>query len=367
MESESAPIAVQTEQQTDKASSTEKKLTEYKIGDTIRGDKIDYIFYSNSNFLIFRNSFGNLGYSVRIKSPKVPQILTEFTRCTLEARKLLRGAYRKDYTNIAATCLNSALLSLDDNVGDHFEPVRAFIEERGPIEYVYGYGPGFMVYLNSQGVVAYEHNALPNKLIPVISEFHRLQHIAKCALQDTDKKEVTSILGSDLVSAFRSSKDTDTSLYFFSSKEFITNRSEALLRSKYIRSSVLSSFVLLLVLAPTAYYLKVNSINAWIIILGCIGGIVGATISIIQRGVSLTVNPFVPISHVVFQGVVRMVLGIVFGGLLIVASKANITLGILGDNIWSLFIFSVVAGFSERFIPDILDRIATETSVQTKS
>jgi hypothetical protein len=95
------------------------------------------------------------------------------------------------------------------------------------------------------------------------------------------------------------------------------------------------------------------------------GGVIGASISIIQRGGSLTVNPFVPVSHVVFQGLIRVLLGVIFGALLVIAAQANITLGIINNNNWSLFIFSVVAGFSERLIPDILERIATNTNTGT--
>ncbi|HEX7722914.1 MAG TPA: hypothetical protein VF397_12195 [Pyrinomonadaceae bacterium] len=336
-----------------------KNLTDYKAGDTFRGQKIFQIYFAQPEFLICRTDAG-FAYKIVLESPKVPQILAELSKCDSVQRPQLRGAYKKDYFNLLATALNSALLSMDDDPRSQFEPVRSFIDERGPVEYVYGYSPNFIVYLNNRKVVAYDYDDLPSRLIPAVTQFHRLQHVANCSLLDADKNEVGSILGMDLVSALRSSEGADLSALFLSSREFITNRSEAVLRSHYVRSSVLSSLIVLIVLAVITYYFKKNSIGAWTILLGSAAGVIGAMISIIQRGVSLTVNPFVPLAHVVFQGTVRVGLGAVFGALLVVASKAGIALGILEGNIWSLFIFSVVAGFSERFVPDILDRIAVE-------
>ncbi len=347
---------------------TVKELNRYSVGDYLAGVKITHIYRSNKNFLICRNESGEIGYRVKsANDPKVARVLNEFERWGREYRSQLRGVFKPDFTNLIASCMASALTSAYSNndggdVKAHFEPMASFIAERGPIEYVYGYGSDFRVFLSKRGLVTYEHRQLPPRLIPAIEEFHRLQHIARASLQEADKREVTSILGADLANLFRSPESADPSLFFFSSKDFITNRSEALLRSKYIRSSVLSALAGLIIFTPAIYVMQQYSMEAWLILLGCVGGIIGATISIIQRGVTLTVNPFVPVSHVAFQGIVRVFLGVVFGSLLIVAAKANIALGLLNDNIWSLFIFSVVAGFSERFIPDILDRIATQSA-----
>jgi len=345
-----------------------KRLSEYQVGDTIpSGDKIAWIYYSNSRFIICKTSTGGLAYKTAFQSPTIQEIEIELSKCHSMARRQLRGAYRDDYQSVVAACLSSALQGLDDEAASHFEPARSFIEERGPIEYVYGVGDSFIVYRSKNNLVAYECDNLPSRLITAVAEFTRLQNIANCSLDAVDKTEVLSILGSDLVSALRSPEESDPKSYFLSSKEFITNRSEAVLRSRYVLSSVSSSVGFLIILILVTFLMKRNSMSSWIVMLGSVGGIVGATISIIQRGVKLTVNPFVPISHVVLQGIVRVVLGAVFGALLVVASNAGIALGILAGNTWSLFILSVVAGFSERFIPDILDQLASDRNTRAEA
>jgi uncharacterized membrane protein len=64
--------------------------------------------------------------------------------------------------------------------------------------------------------------------------------------------------------------------------------------------------------------------------------------------------------NLAFQGFIRILLGVLFGVLLTIAVYANIVPGIIHGNYYSLFVFGVVAGLSERFVPDILNYIATE-------
>lgn len=339
----------------------ETDLSALEVGDqTPNGDTIDFVYHRSRDLLIYRNMEGSVNYSEAGGFGAYKAAFTEFRRVQAEAEEKLRGTYREGASRILASCLRSALLCDDvANLQSYFDPFRKYVEEKGPIERIYAYDDNFMVYLNKQGYINYEYKTLSPELLPAQVEFYRLQQIARSSLPNEDKSEINALLGNELAAVFRSPAGADLSSFFVSSKEFITNRSEAVLRSEYIRASTFSALALLLLLAPVCYYLKAALYPAWIIVLGSMGGVIGASISIIQRGGSLKVNAFVPVSHVVFQGLIRVLLGIIFGALLVVAARANITLGIINDNNWSLFIFSVVAGFSERLIPDILERIAT--------
>jgi hypothetical protein len=363
MDNALVPVYKEEQEKSEQSLLIEPELSSLNVGDMTKvGDVIEYIYHRSDSIIIYRNTAGYISYLTRGDFSKYKPAFVEFHKLIIEAEKQLRGAYRRDFSNLIAVSLRSALFTEDgENIESYFTPIRKFIEEKGPIESIYGWGSGFLIYLNKQRFINYEYRELPNRLLPALAEFHRLQHIARASLQETDKNEVASLLGNELAAVFRATEDSDPSSFFVSSKEFITNRSEAILRSKYIRASVFSSFLLLLLLAPVCYYLKITANDFWVIPLGGLGGVIGATISLIQRGGALTVNPFVPVSHVVFQGLVRVLLGVIFGALLVVASQANITLGIISNNIWSLFIFSVVAGFSERLVPDILERIATQS------
>jgi hypothetical protein len=336
-----------------------KTLLDYKVGDSISGEAITAIDFMHPQFLIFRNKVGDIGYV--IKDVKSDRAQTEFQRWKQKVDLELRGVFREQTNRLLASCLASYLLDEkggDGEVEEYFEPLAKFMEAQNSVEYVYGRDSDWIVYLSNK-TVYYEYSKLPVSLVEAMTKFHRLWHVSLILLEEEDKAQVNSILGSELTWLFRSGQSS-AATSFNSSAEFLDDRKGAPARSYYILFSVASSFVLLSMVGFVRYVLGRYGISSSFILSGCVGGIIGATISIIQRGVTLTVNPFLDKTHLVFQGLVRVFLGMIFGGLLVVASKANITMGILKDNVWSLFIFSIVAGFSERFIPDVLARFANE-------
>jgi hypothetical protein len=93
---------------------------------------------------------------------------------------------------------------------------------------------------------------------------------------------------------------------------------------------------------------------------GLSGGVLGAAISIIQRGWKLPVDPFDSIIYIASQGLVRIILGAMFGTILIVMSRADIAFCSASHNEWELFGLAIAAGISERFVPDLLQRSLAE-------
>ena len=61
-----------------------------------------------------------------------------------------------------------------------------------------------------------------------------------------------------------------------------------------------------------------------------------------------------------------VVLGAVFGVVLVVLSKADLAFGSFASNTWALFGLSVAAGLSERLVPDLLERSAKGATGQAE-
>jgi hypothetical protein len=103
-----------------------------------------------------------------------------------------------------------------------------------------------------------------------------------------------------------------------------------------------------------------------VVAIGVSDGVVGAAISIIQRGWQLPFDPFDSVFYAVSQGFVRVVLGAVFGVVLVVLRKADLALGSFANNLWTPFGLSVAAGLSERLVPDLLERSARDATSEAE-
>jgi hypothetical protein len=299
----------------------------------------------------------------------------DFYRLRALATTSLKGADRSASNNISIRALCSALQTgVGSDPHAPFEPLRRFIEDHGPIKEVFGSGKDFMVFMDKSGRVRIEYREISPDQASVVQEFKRLQNLAEASLPETYMYTAKQILGDELSVAFRTKAPVDIGPLFQSSWEFIEKRAGAIVRSRYVLWNVVFAVILLVVLLVVDTFFPFEDIDLRFsqpsihdILVAAMAGSIGALVSVMQRGQTLEYQRFVTGAHMAFQGLVRIMLGIIFGGLAVIAVKAQIALGIIHGNQYSIFILCVAAGFSERFIPDLLTRVATEKKPQTNT
>jgi len=206
-----------------------------------------------------------------------------------------------------------------------------------------------VVYITSEGAVGWDYKELPERLRPAVTEFQTLNGLANFCLSKKLRGAATDLLAKALYAGLLCEDGQNPIEKFEEVRRFIVERASGRARLYYVLWSLFCALVLgLLILRHSQW--EMPSIP----LVGILGGLMGASISIIQRGWKLPVDPLCSAPHLAFQGLIRVVLGAVFGAFLVIASKANLTLGNISGDTWALFGFSVAAGFSERFVPDLL-------------
>lgn len=93
------------------------------------------------------------------------------------------------------------------------------------------------------------------------------------------------------------------------------------------------------------------------ILMGVFYGAMGASISVLQRLTKLEIHPMDPLRYATVQGIARTGLGSLFGLLFVLAYKAGLVLPTFEQNLDVIGVFSALAGLSERFIPELIERI----------
>jgi hypothetical protein len=220
-----------------------------------------------------------------------------------------------------------------------------------------------VVYITQDYLVGWEYPQLPERLRPAVVEFQRLIAIANSALAKRHRPQLAFHLGSALYGAFLSKDDNAVLVFFEGPRAFIERKCAEQGRMRYILLSMAVAcgvlFVLgLLYLGRNDLYILRDAEPSVLVslFLGLTGGTIGAVISIVQRSKTLVVDPMDTPGYLALQGMIRVLLGTIFGGFLIIGSLAGISFGVFKDDLFALAALSVIAGFSERLVPDIMER-----------
>ncbi len=341
----------------------------YRVGDRVRsGAKIRHIMHEGPHHIIFRDE---MGY-VRCESFNVPDhllpIFAEYDRVLLEAEESLAHSAEQHLAPLAARCLALALDHKDERDPMRiFDPARKLISKLGPIEETYGHGPGFGVWRTAKGGVGWYHFDPAGGARQHLPEFSRLSSIARSSLSSPQRDVAMSLLGSGLHALFVSPEPERLEDPFNDARKFIETRGAQSVRNRYVGVTV---FLLVVASALPLWKLyqgeALTGAFAESLAVGCWGGVVGAGVSLLQRVGGLDIDPLAPRLALALQAFVRVFVGAIFGGLVAAVSSADIALGLIGGAPLPLFVFAVVAGFNERFVPDLLDDLARSSVKKPK-
>lgn len=336
-----------------------ENYSNYKVGDLLDGIKIHHILLQYADAIVFTTSKGSIHFRQNI-GPRADAVLVEFYRLTARSTARLKQAYARQINSLLGAALAEAL-SLPEaaDLRSPFKAIDEFIDEVGPIRHVFGANDAWVVFIDKDGELVCEYPEVTDQSAPLLTEFYRLRQLGQSSLLPSETKALCHILGTELSIALQRTSAIEPADAFSASRDYIQLRNESRMRARYVSASVGAA-----VAAGVAAWLLVRSDLG--LLLGCAGGIIGAAISVLQRSADLEIRRFLPAGQVVLQGTVRVTLGILFALLIVAAARANLALGSFAATENALFIAGAIAGFSERFVPDLLTKMASADNQAAK-
>jgi len=328
-------------------------------GPDSQGRTIRHIFAKEDQFVVYSIGWGNVSFHLRDLPDRLRPAIAEANRLQLLWKTELRDAYPIEVGHLIARSLVGALRSSEsEDPLQHFEEVRRSFQERGPVRQGYGKGPDYIVWRERSGRVTYYSESLNAAREKAVIEFSRLQNLAEYSLPKRCLEEARQQLGTELASIFAQGGQADASVYFTQAREYIEKRCQTAIQSKYIMCPAIASLFLAAVISTALSRVPDSAETTHELLWGGLAGVMGAFISVAQRAQKISYERFLSSVHMALLGVLRIFLGTIFGVLCVIAIKANLLVGLAQNNDFSLFIFSVAAGFSESFVPDLLSSIA---------
>jgi len=139
-------------------------------------------------------------------------------------------------------------------------------------------------------------------------------------------------------------------------EEVVTNR------AIYLAPCVIATVVLFFTCVSLMVQ-RTDITPLWQILTSLLGASLGGSISILAKAKLINFQEFRTKYHYFLLGVERIFLSFVAGAIIFVAIKSGALFpSFIGTNYWGMMMIVVVSGFSESFVPGILDKVNKENS-----
>lgn len=326
------------------------------------GTIIDYVFSKGRNYVIFqRKGRRSISYKWKALKPEQRTLISKFESLEAKAQRKFRGAHFNDFNPLLISTLRAVFQDANfETTTEAFCELENYINVTGEVKAVIAQTTEFVVWLDDRDMVRYHCNAHLVGVEHSIAEYTRLKALGISVLPDSSKKHFFRQLGASLASALRLKPGPETVNLFQPIEDLIQSILENHLRIKYLALTSISA-CLLIWAAFVAYQFNILHDFLHGSLVGVSGGFLGAMISVLERSKTLHVAVSESPSLIVFHGTMRIVLGGAFGFIAFAAAKSGLAFSILNTTNAALLLLGIVAGFSERLIPELIQSISTKT------
>ena len=202
-----------------------------------------------------------------------------------------------------------------------------------------------------------ESNATGSEAMSLVGQIHALHSSTRT------RRQAKRLIAHAMARAFAQRTPNDTRDFFSEARAFILTRRTESTQLTYLAASTSITAVIFLVSTLTGELATINSdLSYWA---AATFGVIGAFLSVLLRFRELPITSYSSRLYALYGGFIRMILGGGFGAVLLLLLKAGLLLTIAAKNPAATALCSILAGFSERFVPDLL--VAIEKDVHGAS
>ena len=227
-----------------------------------------------------------------------------------------------------------------------------------PIEHIIGQTENAGVFLVKAGRLRWEYYAAsvpPPVVMYARNRFESLYFLVLNSITSKQRDTLKHELAGALFAGLHCAERGDVDVCFVNIGEHILFKARANQATRYLLGASAATVIVALLCGVS---LLMASDGHDPFALGCMAGGFGAVLSVLHRLRSLEFSKFAPLSYALLEGGVRATLGVSFGLLFVIINQADLVLSTLKGNVYAVVTFAVIAGFNERFMPEIIESIS---------
>ena len=228
------------------------------------------------------------------------------------------------------------------------------------IKFIYGRTENIMVYLTEHNSISSSYHSLKIDDTKIILKLRKLENQISSELPEELIDSLLRHLGTVTFAALCANNEDEAIACFKDIESKIKSAKTPEESKVYFLSWSIIYTIVIAVINIAIYYLigqwKLGNVNY---LLCGIAGSFGSCLSIIIRSDKLKLHLLSRNSYIHLQILIKLFVGLFSGIIIFLGSNANLIVGLISSNIYLLIIASIASGFSERIVPEFLEKIDT--------
>lgn len=248
-----------------------------------------------------------------------------------------------------------------ETIQRHIRELKRYIYRRPSVKQIIDETSEYSIWVDARNMVNFSHLGSMDHFPFVHAKFTELRAQGSSFIAQGSRFEFSEQLGAALAVALKTAVDDNPDV-FQDVKDLLSKTIDSSLRTRFSFFTITSASFLLVVLLylfnalPETLSMYIPAIS---------GGILGAFISVQERSRTIKCDISDPGRTLMTQAFIRIVLGGIFGFIGFLISKNATVLSGFNSSIPAIILLGVISGFSERLIPEILQKIEKKNMEST--
>lgn len=343
-----------------------KSLGAYKPGDILNGKRIENVLHSKCDMIVYRDEQGFNWVTSERRTKEQCQAETRYQSLYSRATHIkIQADYNRIISSLEHTFADafSSEHATTEEVNERFKDIEKNIEVALKRDVkVISQSHCYQLYVDEHGkiVLNQRNEALNNTtMYKCLHKAQQLQTHSRHSLSERDYQYVFDQILCTLAHCLKlelAGESVDVDEAFKNDEALITNRLEAKLRVKFlgfcvgcsVATGAILAFLILLFPSQMVYFQCM------------LCALAGSFLSILQRHSKMLVSHLMSHIGLSIEAFSRICIGLLFGLFTFILSKSELALAAFENNIAAVFIFTFLAGFSERFAPDLFESVGNK-------
>ncbi len=334
------------------------QFSEYKSGTKIGNGNIVKNVLSKSGLHVVYQVEGKRGIAYEYVAPnhEVQNIIKQITSIIYLSEERFFSTASDEIGRRVAPIFHSIFTENIPCAKEQIKELEDYVNRKLPVKKIIFESYDYTIWIDSENNsrLFYQQDGVASQLNNVIAEYLRVRAIGSSFLSKKQRGDFSEQLSAALAFSLKSSKNNTAP--FKESELLVSKIIENSLRTKYSIFTLLTAITIILSLIIIVIYSDLpDSIKMCIYTVS--GGVIGAFISVQERVKKIKCQVSDPVWTLVFQAIIRIVLGGVFGFIAFIASKTGIAFSFFNESSMTLIFLGILSGFSERLIPELLQSL----------